>query len=52
MEMKNATQREIETGEEMLADELNSLTNEHVIREEKIESASDVLDDLEASLNW
>jgi hypothetical protein len=52
MEMKNATRKEIETGEEMLADELNSLTNEHASREEKIESASDVLDDLEASLNW
>jgi hypothetical protein len=28
MEMKNATRKEIETGEEMLAEELNSLTTE------------------------
>jgi hypothetical protein len=49
MEMKNATQREIETGEAMLADELNSLTAEHAARERKYAEAEEsLIDELNA----
>jgi hypothetical protein len=47
--IKNATQREIETGEEMLADELNSLTAEHAARERKYaEAGESLIDELNA----